>query len=720
MEPERPDRPCLSAVPIEFILRVLAALPLRWRLSFAAVCRACHTLLAEPCLWERLCLSPDEGGDFCTDAMLRAVSARAAAARFIRVLDVSGCARISHAALLAVVEAHAATLRELHGVGRAQRREQRSLYDSGLEVSGGASADELRALLAAAPALTLLSAAVHCSCRPEAAALLLRGEAPFERLRIDELWLDGDMVDDGDEPTTLAALLSLAPLPALRALHLVGANLAPAEEREALQHFVCSRRLASLTLDVCDGFSSADAFAALVTQLLRAGALRHLSLRRCDHPLLCDLSAARAAALFAALRGSALESLALTDVGLFSNPPRVAAQPPPQSRAPAPLRHTAPLLRALTGHASLRALDLASNSGEAFQTDEAACVALGALLAADAPALTALDISFCDLSADALRPLFAALPANTHLRSLRCHSEEYEMEDLDEQHNRERFLHAAVLPAVRANASLRHLCCYPHSWQAADQRPRPAEALVARRCTTAACLLPGSASRACSVTWLSLLPQRAGGDAAAQPLDARIMPPSCVVAIFGRVPVDSRLRCLEVCRSWRDGLGGNARVWQDLDLSPAGGCARVSDSVLLAAAAHAGDALRVLDVTDCGARISPHALSRVCASEFGFVRSLLQLRLSGLVPIRHVPNIRRSAFPQGDFEWLITRSYWPAGRHDHDPTLDALRVIEADVVCACITDACDALLRNNAHTPHVRVRRLFVAPHGLDASGTAL
>jgi hypothetical protein len=75
------------------------------------------------------------------------------------------------------------------------------------------------------------------------------------------------------------------------------------------------------------------------------------------------------------------------------------------------------LLGALTGHSSLRTLKFSGNRVDATQA-AAAGAALGALVAANAPALTKLDVSWSSLGDVSLRPLFEALPANTHLREL--------------------------------------------------------------------------------------------------------------------------------------------------------------------------------------------------------------------------------------------------------------------------------------------------------------
>jgi hypothetical protein len=87
----------------------------------------------------------------------------------------------------------------------------------------------------------------------------------------------------------------------------------------------------------------------------------------------------------------------------------------------------------------------------AFDTDEDAAAAgalLGALLlSANAPALTQLDVCSCALRDAGLRPLFAALARNSHLRELRC-----AFNGLSKACARD-----ALLPAVRACASLRAL-----------------------------------------------------------------------------------------------------------------------------------------------------------------------------------------------------------------------------------------------------------------------
>jgi hypothetical protein len=75
---------------------------------------------------------------------------------------------------------------------------------------------------------------------------------------------------------------------------------------------------------------------------------------------------------------------------------------------------------------------------------DAAGAALGALVAANAPALLLLSLRDCGLEEAALGLLVDALPRNTHLRILR----------LGDVTASAAFLRNRLLPAVRANTSL--------------------------------------------------------------------------------------------------------------------------------------------------------------------------------------------------------------------------------------------------------------------------
>jgi hypothetical protein len=188
--------------------------------------------------------------------------------------------------------------------------------------------------------------------------------------------------------------------------------------------------------------------------MVGGGALAALHIS-CDldaqHPL---LDGPGALVLGNALRTSTtLTSLTLGTVGPWTAPDVAAA-----------------LLGALVAHGSLQTLHLAVEGGGIWQQagpfDAATAAALGALVAADAPALTDLDVSGCALGDATLGPLFAALPRNTHLRTLF-----YGYNALTEA-----FYDAQLLPAVLANASLRRIDTWASPWL-----PATIEALLHQR-----------------------------------------------------------------------------------------------------------------------------------------------------------------------------------------------------------------------------------------------
>jgi hypothetical protein len=104
----------------------------------------------------------------------------------------------------------------------------------------------------------------------------------------------------------------------------------------------------------------------------------------------------------------------------------------------------AALLRALAGHPRMEALTL---EGDLHASGEALGPALGALVAANAPALASLRVAGCMLGDAGMRPLVAALPANTHLRTLECGRSALSAA----------FAREALLPAARANTGLTQL-----------------------------------------------------------------------------------------------------------------------------------------------------------------------------------------------------------------------------------------------------------------------
>ncbi len=116
----------------------------------------------------------------------------------------------------------------------------------------------------------------------------------------------------------------------------------------------------------------------------------------------------------------------------------------------------AALLGALTGHASLRILDVSYNRllNPAAPAVTAARAALATLVAANAPTLHELHLRACELGDVGMGPLVEALPLNTHLRRLDCR-----FSFLSEAFKRDR-----LLPVVRANAWLQALSDDQEDW----------------------------------------------------------------------------------------------------------------------------------------------------------------------------------------------------------------------------------------------------------------
>jgi hypothetical protein len=157
--------------------------------------------------------------------------------------------------------------------------------------------------------------------------------------------------------------------------------------------------------------------------MLSSGTLTELAIHYANRAL---LDAPAAALLGNALRANAtLTALTLYSTQLWSDHAGAAT-----------------LLGALTGHASLRQLGVTGEWLSMSEEDKLhAGMLLGALVAANAPALTALDVSSSELSDDGMRPLFEALPRNSHLRTLNC--------SMNRISNA--FAADVLLPAVRAN-----------------------------------------------------------------------------------------------------------------------------------------------------------------------------------------------------------------------------------------------------------------------------
>jgi hypothetical protein len=400
----------LAPLPREVALAIFARLPVDVRARCAAVCPGWRAFLAaERSLWTRLDLSVETGGvtrAFVTEALLRGAAARARGG--LQALLLPAWHAADHEAMLGVVAAHGEALRELR-------------------VPSFAHWEQLEAVAHAAPRLRAFETSGDAHHVTPEALRALRREPPFAGLRLRHLTAGVSLADE-EEALPLAA--ALAAHAGLDSLHLHGplqpARAAPAA-LDAVVDAALARRVSELQLWSC-GLSPASAPA--LARLLRssAAALTELWLvSDGDGPL---LDARAAALLCGALReNGTLTLLTLSHVGLFDD-----------------LAIAVAILSAL--HPRLRALDLEGNYVGAADAAAVGCALRTSYLAL--PLLHTLNVNNCALGDAGLRPLLEALPSSgAHLRELEC----------ADNGASDAVLRDALLPAVRAGASLRFVRC---------------------------------------------------------------------------------------------------------------------------------------------------------------------------------------------------------------------------------------------------------------------
>jgi hypothetical protein len=400
------------------VLHIFSLLPVDCRLRCIEVCRGWRSVLLERSLWTQLDLRAASGVRVPTayamrgvgqlNALLRCAAARTGGALHSLHVDTTA---VSYEALMEVVTANAGALRELHA------------HD---DVFQGFHLQRAEALLVAAPQLHVFATSVDVAAGVVAAVRrALRNEAPFGPLRVRHLRANLRGVD---EDGVVAFAVDVAAHASLARLTLISAWLDAPAALDAVVDAALARRMHAVSLEQCH---LRNASAPALARLLGGGTLTKL---RCTGFDVLN-EPATLVLLAAALRANAtLTSLSLIEADVFDDPAAAAE-----------------LLGALTGHASLRVLCLQHNGVDAASR-AAVGAALGALVAANAPALTKLDVSQCGLGDDGLRPLFQALPANTHLLALSCFGNGIT----------EAFARDVLLPAVRANTSLRTLHVWPH------------------------------------------------------------------------------------------------------------------------------------------------------------------------------------------------------------------------------------------------------------------
>ena len=430
----------IDVLPPALLRAIMLRLPCDARARAACVSRSWRDAVADPALWLRLDLS-DESGVTCRvdDAALLAAAARAQGR--LEVLKVNQELHeysVSQAAVHDVAAANAVTLRELRGMRFN---------------TAGEGFAELQELLLAAPALVALEASMSCTC--DYGIILLRNEPPFGPLRMHSMLVHLDHDSDEDEFRLMAAELikhrSLTEL-------CVGVDDLTELLTDELSLVVdAALAVGYHTLELSDAELTPEAAPALA-RLLSSPALTNLRILN-DNGFFPLLDAPGYALLGDALRSNCtLHKLTLSGVIWVD----VATEVPA-------------LFDALTGHVSLRSLDFRQSYLGAAMVDnpfeenplryeelteqqlielEAGIAvfghALGRLVAADAPALKKLKVTFRGPVAGVLGPLIDALPHNTHLQKLKSWRGNLGA-DFEER----------LLPAVRTNTSLRKLRLYP-------------------------------------------------------------------------------------------------------------------------------------------------------------------------------------------------------------------------------------------------------------------
>jgi hypothetical protein len=174
----------------------------------------------------------------------------------------------------------------------------------------------------------------------------------------------------------------------------------------------------------------------------------------------------------------------------------------------------------------------------------------------------------------------------------------------------------------------------------------------------------------------------AGGDPFAT------LPHALALAIFSRLTVEQRLRCIEVCRGWRAMLADYSS-WLRLDLTRADG-SKCSEALLRAATSRAGGKLRLLHLA-CGDELH----GSLCAVAAGNATTLQELRISA--PAASPPQSRRTQH----LEALLRAA-------------PQLRTLEADVYCGNAAEA-RRVLRNAPPFGPLRVRQLSAHAATADA-----
>ena len=249
------------SLPADLVAHIFRMLPSHTLLRCMEVSRGWRAFLREPALWTCVELAHSAVQSV---SLLRAACARAAGR--LESLNIEGWRLLSCDALLSVVRANRATLREL-------RTWCCSVADEGYEDGRFLSPQHVAALLEAAPHLTLLESDVS-GCLP-ADSLRLLATPCFRPRELRTTSWDSDASDavQSDIPAFAAAAASK------ETLSILGMLFAPLDEEPsmtALVDMAVSLNLESLTLTLCT--LDSDVLCDGLASLLARGQLSSLSI----------------------------------------------------------------------------------------------------------------------------------------------------------------------------------------------------------------------------------------------------------------------------------------------------------------------------------------------------------------------------------------------------------------------------------------------------------
>ena len=302
----------LLALPRPLVFAIFALLPVDTRLRCSEVNRAWRALLADTTLYSRLDLSVSSGLIRFNDALLRAAVAKAGGQ--LRALDITGQTQIRRVfdevegggggaprrythLLLELVPANAATLTELR-----------------MNTVHFWAPEEVRYLLEAAPALSLLQTTVAVDQNHRVACDMMRNEPPFQAVQLQRLILFNCVETTADVE---AFSLSMRSHASLEELSLFGGKMDTGATMGAVADACIILKIRKLELSAC---LVAPVTLLELTRLIAAGVLRELLMTL--NLLIFDEAEESTRLFVAAVRASAMTRLQLR--GLRDLPDTVA------------------------------------------------------------------------------------------------------------------------------------------------------------------------------------------------------------------------------------------------------------------------------------------------------------------------------------------------------------------------------------------------------------